>query len=166
MRGGGGNAGRAVLLPAGAASAEIPGATARGDNAPSRGGIGDSLVTARHIGTDMARIVRTAYRYKRPSGRKKPVAIEVSVVVKAATKRSKWQTPPPEPAGPPPPANDDGKPAPPPAAERNSAIVTIRRPSRFGVAEDLTPEERNRRADLADAMLQDFKRLIAKEGRG
>jgi hypothetical protein len=128
-------------------------------------------------------------------------------VVKATTKRGRWQTPPPEPVGPPLPANDDGKPAPPPAAEqkpaivttasrrhaklaqriyqpttdaeaapaaqsdnataspppaadRKSAIVTIRRPSRFGTAEDITAEERNRRADLADALMQDFKRQI------
>jgi hypothetical protein len=89
------------------------------------------------------------------------VALEVPVVVKATTKRGRWQTPPPEPAGLPPPANGDGKPAPPPAAERKSAIVTVRRPSRFGTAEDLTPEERNRRADLADTMMQDFKRKVA-----
>jgi hypothetical protein len=29
-------------------------------------------------------IVRTAYRYKRPPGKRKPVALEVPVVVKAA----------------------------------------------------------------------------------
>jgi hypothetical protein len=33
--------------------------------------------------------------------------------------------------------------------------------SRFGTAEDITVEEANRRADLADAMMQDFKRQIA-----
>ena len=37
--------------------------------------------------------------------------------------------------------------------------------SRFGTAEDITVEERNRRADLADAMMQDFKRQIAETGR-
>jgi hypothetical protein len=82
-------------------------------------------------------IVTTTYRYKRPPRRKHAVALEVPEVVKAATKRGRWQTPPPEPAGPLPPANDDGKPAPPPAAERKSAVVTVRRRSRFGVAEDL-----------------------------
>jgi hypothetical protein len=30
---------------------------------------------------------------------------------------------------------------------------------------DITVEERNQRADLADAMMQDFKRLIAEKGR-
>jgi hypothetical protein len=110
----------------------------------------------------VTRIVRTAYRYKQPPRRKQPVALEVPAVVKAAGKRGRWQTPPPEPAGPPPPANDDGKPAPPPpTAARKSAIVTIRKHSRFGTAEDLTPEEHKRRADLADAMMRDFKRQIA-----
>jgi hypothetical protein len=32
----------------------------------------------------MTRIVRTAYRYKRPPRRKKPVALDVPTVVKAA----------------------------------------------------------------------------------
>jgi hypothetical protein len=57
-------------------------------------------------------------------------------------------------------------PPPPPAAEGKSAVVTIRRRSRFGVAEDLASEERNPRTDAADAMMQEFKRLIAKERRG
>jgi hypothetical protein len=34
----------------------------------------------------------------------------------------------------------------------------VRRPSRVGVAEDLTPEEHRRRAD---AMMQEFKRRLA-----
>jgi hypothetical protein len=50
----------------------------------------------------------------------------------------------------------------PPEDDRSSAIVTIRQPSRFGVAEDLSPEEHRRRADAANAMMQDFKRQIAK----
>jgi hypothetical protein len=41
----------------------------------------------------------------------------------------------------------------------------LRRRSPFGTAEDITVEDRNRRADLADAMMQEFKRLIAEKGR-
>jgi hypothetical protein len=37
----------------------------------------------------MTRIVRTAYRYKRPPGKRKPVALEVPVVITAASKRRK-----------------------------------------------------------------------------
>jgi hypothetical protein len=100
----------------------------------------------------MTRIVRTTYRCKRPPKRKEPAAIEVSEVV---TVRDRNRTSDPKgvkisymAAG--------------TLLPTKSAIVTIRRPSRFGVAEDLTPEERNRRAD-ADAMLQDFKRQIAEK---
>ena len=57
------------------------------------------------------------------------------------------------------PANDDvGKPTKPAAA-----LVTFRRKSRFGRAEDITVEEANRRADLANKMMQDFKRQIAEK---
>jgi hypothetical protein len=105
-------------------------------------------------------VVRTAYRYKRPPRRKKAVALEVPAVVKAASQR---QRPKPAPAAPPPPANDDRAPPPPPAA---SAIVTIR--SRKGamlahLLEDLTPEELRRRGDVADAMMREIKRRIAKK---
>jgi hypothetical protein len=122
----------------------------------------------------MARIVRTIYRYQRPPRKRQAVALEVPAVVKAADpvkarKRIAGQGSHPapgksEPTAPPhAPANGDRTPAPPPAAERKSAIVTVRRPSRFGAAEDLPPEERNRRADLADAMMQEFKRLMAEK---
>ena len=110
----------------------------------------------------MARIVRTAHRYKRPPRRKKPVALGVSAVVRAASKPGPGPTPAPgkpEPALTEP-ANDDGKPAPPPAAVRKSAIVAIRRRSRFSPVADLTPDEVRRRADAADTMMQDFKRQI------
>jgi hypothetical protein len=70
-----------------------------------------------------------------------------------------------EPAPPPEPANDDPRPAPRPAAERKSAVVTVRSRSRFSKAEDITVEEANRRADLANAMMQDFKRQIAEKTR-
>jgi hypothetical protein len=115
-----------------------------------------------------ARIVTTTYRYKRPPRRKKPVALDVPAVVRASNKPGPGPTPAPgptpEPGKPEPapttPANDDGKPAPSPAAVRKSAIVTVRRPSRFGPAEDLAPEEVRRRADAADTMMKTFKRQI------
>jgi hypothetical protein len=112
----------------------------------------------------MTRIVRTAYRYKRPPRRKKPVTLEVPEVVKAADpakarKRGKFPSLGNLEATTA--ANDDPKSTLPPAAERKSSIVTIRRSSRFGTAEGLTPKERNRRTDLADVMMQEFKRQIA-----
>jgi hypothetical protein len=79
----------------------------------------------------MTRIVRPAYRTKRPPKRKPPAALAVPAVVKAAepakarkpaSGQGRGPAPPgntePEPAAaPPPPANDDRAPAPPPAAE-------------------------------------------------
>ena len=54
----------------------------------------------------------------------------------------------------PPPANDD----------RKSAIVTIKRKSRFGDPPDLTPEEHQRRGEAADAMWSSLvDRATAKE---
>jgi hypothetical protein len=111
----------------------------------------------------MARIVTTSYRSKRPPRRRKPVVLGVPAVVRAASKPGPGPTPTPGNPQPAPtiPANDDPKPAPPPAAERKSAIVTVRRHSRFGPAEDLAPDEVRRRADAAEAVMQDFKRQIA-----
>ena len=54
------------------------------------------------------------------------------------------------------PANDD----------RKSAIVTIKRKSRFGDAPDLTPEEHQRRGEAADAMWRGLVgRATAKDGK-
>ena len=124
----------------------------------------------------MTRVVRTHYRYKHPPRRKKAVALEVPAVVRAvdpAVRRRPMPAPPESPAAIPavvstsskragtstalPAANDD----------HHQAIVTIRRKSsnRFGKAEDITVEEANRRADLANAMMQDFKRQIAEKPR-
>ena len=47
--------------------------------------------------------------------------------------------------------------------QRKSAIVTIRRTSRYSNVPELAPEEVRRRGDAADAMFQDFKRLIAEK---
>jgi hypothetical protein len=46
------------------------------------------------------------------------------------------------------PANDD----------RKSAIVTVRRPGRFGDVPDMTPEEHRRRGDAADALFREIVR--------
>jgi hypothetical protein len=107
-------------------------------------------------------IVRTAYRYKRPPRRKKAVALDVPVVVKAASTRSR---PKPAPAAPQPPANDDRTPPPPPAA---SAIVTIRSRKHARLAHllaDLTPEEVQRRGDAADALWRELVRRVAAKNR-
>jgi hypothetical protein len=112
----------------------------------------------------MTRIVRTAYHYKRPPGKKKPVKLSVGRVVKAidrskASKRVRRPMPASGKSEPPPtPANDGPKPALPQAA-----IVTVRRRGRFGEAGDLTDAELRRRADAADAMMEEFKLQIAKE---
>jgi hypothetical protein len=53
------------------------------------------------------------------------------------------------------PANDDQK----------SAIVTIKRKSRFGDAPDLTPEELQRRGEAADALWRELvRRATARRG--
>jgi hypothetical protein len=116
------------------------------------------------------RIVRTAYRYKRPPGKRKPVALEVPAVVTA-----KKQPPP-----------DWGKaaaeqqlapmsrrkgavqPSTPREAERAAptAIVTIRRQSARIIPRDLlaeTPEEHRRRGDAADALFREMRRRSAEK---
>jgi hypothetical protein len=112
----------------------------------------------------MARIVTTTYRYRRPPRRKKPVALGVPAVVRAADpakeqKRASRQGREPQPT--PEPSNNDPKPAPPTAAEPKPTVVTIRRKSWFGDVPELAPEEVRRRADAANEMFQDFKRQIA-----
>jgi hypothetical protein len=104
---------------------------------------------------------------------KKPGALEVPAVVvvvkrKRASGQDRGPTPRPsnaEPATPPQPANDDRTPTPPPATERQPAIITIRRKSRFGDVPELAPDEVRRRADLANDMFQEFKRQISEKVR-
>jgi hypothetical protein len=121
----------------------------------------------------MTRIVTTHYRYKRPPRKQKAVALEAPAVVttkssrhppvrgtkEAAAEVTRAPTPVREgavqPTTPgaaarvePPPANDD----------RQSAIVTIKRKSRFGDAPDLTPEELQRRGEAADALWRELVR--------
>ena len=91
---------------------------------------------ARSTGPAIAPIVTYAYRYKRPPQRKKAMALEVPVVVKAAD----------------------------PAKARKSGIVTARKPGKqHAFVPDLAEEEVQRRRDAADAMMQDFKRQIAEK---
>jgi hypothetical protein len=112
----------------------------------------------------MTRIVRTAYRYKRPPGKRKAVALEVPAVVKAADPakaskrlaRGKSDTLSHLEAAAVPPINAAREPAATPDRSR-SAIVTIR--SRKGamlahLLDDMTPEEHRRRGDAADALFR------------
>ena len=103
----------------------------------------------------MTRIVRTAYRYKRPPRKRKAAALDVPAVVKAA-----------DPAK----AGKRAKPAPPestPAAkDRTPAIITIRSRKHAMLAhllEDLTPQELQRRADAADARFREVVRRVREE---
>jgi hypothetical protein len=100
-------------------------------------------------------IVATTYRYKGPPRKRKPVAIEVSPIV---TKRSRRPLPEKQAAAQ---VSEDKSPRCKSEAarslsgandDRKSAIVTIKRKSRFGNAPDMTPEEHRRRGDAADAL--------------
>ena len=99
----------------------------------------------------MPRIVRTAYRYRRPPRKRQAVALEVPAVVKAA-----------DPAD----ARKRARPTPPESTP--AAIVTIR--SREGamlahLLEDLTPEEHQRRGDAADALFREVVRRVTGKDR-
>ena len=123
----------------------------------------------------MTHIVRTAYRYKRPPGRKTPVALEVPVVISAASKQRR--------------VSDEAKAAlfasielapgelerkPAVTSGRTSAgpasksfIVTARRPKAAaslppGLLAD-TPEEHRRRGDAADALWRELGRRIRED---
>ncbi len=116
----------------------------------------------------MSRIVTTHYRYKRPPRKRKAIALEVPAIVTIPAKKlrrvsMRINT-----------SSDAAiettsvqEKAPPPAhADRKSAIVTARR-RKHALAHllDLTVEESNRRADLADEMLREMKRRIAEKVR-
>ena len=124
----------------------------------------------------MTRIVRTAYRYKRPPRKRKPVALEVPAVVAAKRSRRpigvkaaaemKRHTPASERSG-------AVQPSTPREAERGApqrvapaAILTIRRQSARIIPPDLlaeTPEEHQRRGDAADAMFREVVRRIKRQ---
>jgi hypothetical protein len=115
-------------------------------------------------------IARTNYRYKRPPRRKKPVVIEGTAVITAASKRRG--------------ASDEAKATPAasielapgdlqpkpaiatsrasPGAAAKSAIVTVRRKAAriipLGLPE--TPVEHQRRGDAADSIWRDLVRRV------
>jgi hypothetical protein len=110
----------------------------------------------------MIRIVRTAYRYKRPPRKRQVATLEVPAVVKAAepakaSKRTKSL------------ALADSESAVAPTNDgRKPAIVTIRRRKHAMLAhllEDLTPEELQRRGDAADALFREVVRRIKRRRR-
>ena len=102
----------------------------------------------------MKRIVTTTYRYKRPPRKRKPVVLEVPTVVRRPHRSARAtraeQAAVEEPAR----AGQDFTHAP----DGRSAIVTVRKRSWIGQAEESTPEELRWRADAADAIMRDFKR--------
>ena len=123
-------------------------------------------------------IVRTVYRYKRPSGKRKPVALEVPAVITAKSSRrllgkkaaAELQVAPVI-------REDEGavQPSTPREAarvahldntDRKPAIVTIRhKPAKLlppGLLPD-TPEEHHRRADAADALWRELVRRVAEK---
>jgi hypothetical protein len=88
----------------------------------------------------MTRIVTTTYRYRRPPGHKKPEALAVQPVAKAAN----------------------------PAKARKraaaAAIVTIGKPGHRNISvQDLTPAEHRRRTDAADALFHDIVGRVARQ---
>jgi hypothetical protein len=116
----------------------------------------------------MARIVTSAYRYKRPPRRKKAVALDVPAIVRAAEpakarKRATTVRQSDEVIADRPPANDDRKLVETSARRASkSAIVTAHKPGKqHAFVPDLAEEEVQRRRDTADAMMRDFKRQIA-----
>jgi hypothetical protein len=113
-------------------------------------------------------IVRTAYRYKRPPGKRKPVALEVPAVITTASQRKR--------------ASEEAKAAlaasielAPGELERKptcaplraaAAIVTIRRQSARIIPPGLladTPEQHRRRGDAADALFREIQHRIYEE---
>jgi hypothetical protein len=127
-------------------------------------GMGKAVSLA--AGPAMARIVTYAYRYKRPSRRKKGLPLEVPTMVRAADPEARKRVMTVR--------QSDGAPAERPVADERkpvetstqraskSAIVTARNPAKqYAFVPDLTEEELQWRRDTADAMMQAFKRQIA-----
>jgi hypothetical protein len=123
-------------------------------------------------------IVRSHYRYKPPPRRKKTMPLEAPAVVAIDRKTrrrvpDKGKTALVEST----PANDDRKPAAvttepakpvpsPTTTARPSAIVTARRPGkRYAEMPEVSEDEHRRVGDLADAMMAEFKRVIAARDR-
>ena len=117
----------------------------------------------------MTRIVRTAYRYKRPPRRKKPVVLESPAVITTASKRRRasaeakaalaasLKLAPVEP---------ERKPVGTPERAAKAAIVTIRRQAARIFPPGLlpeTPEEHRRRGDAADAIWRELVRRVTEK---
>ena len=128
----------------------------------------------------MTRIVRTAYRYKRPPGKRKAVALEVPAVVIAKSSRrpieekaaAEMQLAPVsgrrgavQPSTP----RESALLAHPADPDHKRAIVTIRRtPAKLlpsGLLPD-TPEEAKRRGDAADALFREIVRRATGMAKG
>jgi hypothetical protein len=114
----------------------------------------------------MTRIVTTHYRYKRPPGRKKPVALEVPAVVTAKSRRRPIgeKAAAEMPFAPVSGRKGAAQPSTPylANADRKPAIVTARRPRATvslppGLLPE-TPEEHQRRGDAADALWRELVR--------
>jgi hypothetical protein len=130
----------------------------------------------------MTRIVTTTYRYKRPPRKRMAVALDVPAIVRKSSRRPIGEEkaaaaevmPPTSEEGAAqrstargaaratqPAANDDrADPATSSQRTTKSAIVTIKRKSRFGDAPDMTPEEHRRRGEAADAL---FRRVTGRD---
>jgi hypothetical protein len=122
----------------------------------------------------MTRIVRTAYRYKRPPRKRKPVALEVPAVVTAKSSRrpigvkAAAEIPRHAPVFR---RKGAAQPSTPHKAKRVAAqqaakvaILTIRRQGARIIPPGLlaeTPEEHRRRGDAADAMWRELVRRVA-----
>jgi hypothetical protein len=116
-------------------------------------------------------IVRTAYRYKRPPGKRKPVVLEVPAVVTAkkqpppdwgkAAAEIKGHAPASERSGAVQPSTplEAARVAAAANVARKPAILTIRKSGkRFADVPDLPPEEHRRRGDAADALWRELVR--------
>jgi hypothetical protein len=106
----------------------------------------------------VTRIVTSTYRYKRPPRKRKAVPLEGPVIVR---KRGKVDAVvPPDRVEEPAPGNDN-RPETSTSMEDppKSAIVTVKRPGRFGDVPDMTPEEHRQRGDAADALFRKIVRL-------
>ena len=100
------------------------------------------------------RIVTYTHRPKRSPRKRKAVAIAWPAIVTKASRRAPADMPPvddQEPAAPPP-ANDDAPAAPAPPAAKSAIVRVRRRGKRNADVPDMTPEERQRRGDAADAL--------------
>jgi hypothetical protein len=102
-------------------------------------------------------IVTTTYRYKRPPRKRKAMPLRGPAIVR---KRGKVDAVvPPDRVEEPAPANDNRPETSTSMDPPKSAIVTVKRPGRFGDVPDMTPEEHRQRGDAADALFRKIVRL-------